>query len=328
MADTKNTALTALTGANSAPTDSLYIVDVSDNTMAASGTSKSITREELQTFPLGTITTDKKIADYSATWNNAAVTFTGFKLNVTDTSSNAASLLMDLQVGASSRFKVTKGGTLTLGDGTNTNGFQLLSANRIALTGSAAFLNNGAISATHIALDYNNGDATISRTAANALRFGPTAGATATTTTRTEINKAVASIADNTATATFTVTVPNAAHSAMLKVTLVGSLGAGGAVGANEATGTISYDFAIARTTGLDTVVGASSAYGSSTAVVAGAATITITAAASAMTGAASAQQTFTINVTIAKGSGASANHTCLCYGRLLNANATGVTIA
>ena len=47
MADTKVTDLTALTGANAASTDVVPIVDVSDNTMAASGTTKKITVAEL-----------------------------------------------------------------------------------------------------------------------------------------------------------------------------------------------------------------------------------------------------------------------------------------
>ena len=118
MADTKISALTALTGANSAPGDLLDIVDVSDTSMAATGTNKKITREELQTFGLGTITTDKKVQDLSVTWNNAAVTFTGLKFNVTDTASAAASLLMDLQVGGTSKFKVDKAGAaLVSGNG-------------------------------------------------------------------------------------------------------------------------------------------------------------------------------------------------------------------
>lgn len=46
MADTKISALTALTGANLADADLLPIVDVSDTTMAASGTDKSMTTLE------------------------------------------------------------------------------------------------------------------------------------------------------------------------------------------------------------------------------------------------------------------------------------------
>jgi hypothetical protein len=40
------------------------------------------------------------------TWNDAAVTYTGLQVNVTDTASNAASLLMDLQADGLSKFRV------------------------------------------------------------------------------------------------------------------------------------------------------------------------------------------------------------------------------
>lgn len=44
------------------------------------------------------------------TWNAGATVFTAIKMNVTDTASSASSLLIDLQVGGSSKFKVTKAG--------------------------------------------------------------------------------------------------------------------------------------------------------------------------------------------------------------------------
>ena len=154
-----------------------------------------------------------------------------------------------------------------------------------------------------------------SYTAGAALTFG-------------RILKSVTGITDAVATDTITVTIPNAAHGASLKLTLKGSLGAGGAIGANEATGTISYDVAIARTAGVATVAVASTAYGSATAAVAGAATITITAAVSAISGAVGATQTFTITTTISRGTGASTNHTCQVLAEVINANASGVSIA
>ena len=46
------------------------------------------------------------------TWNNGATTFTGIKLNVTDTASAATSKLLDLQVGGVSQCSVIKTGTL------------------------------------------------------------------------------------------------------------------------------------------------------------------------------------------------------------------------
>jgi hypothetical protein len=62
------------------------------------------------------------ISNLTTTWNNVATTFTGIKLNVTDTASAAASNLMDLQVGGSSKFKVgkTNGGLFLNGDSTET----------------------------------------------------------------------------------------------------------------------------------------------------------------------------------------------------------------
>lgn len=45
------------------------------------------------------------------TWNNGATVFTAVKMNVTDTASNASSLLFDVQVGGVTQFNVTKTGT-------------------------------------------------------------------------------------------------------------------------------------------------------------------------------------------------------------------------
>jgi hypothetical protein len=63
-----------------------------------------------------TITASTPLIDGTQTWNNAAVTFTGAKLNITDTASNGASLLMDLQVGGASRFYVGKTGRANVFD--------------------------------------------------------------------------------------------------------------------------------------------------------------------------------------------------------------------
>jgi hypothetical protein len=53
------------------------------------------------------------ILDLSQTWNAPGVTFTGLKQNVTDTNSATASLLLDLQVGGTSKFSVSKAGAIT-----------------------------------------------------------------------------------------------------------------------------------------------------------------------------------------------------------------------
>jgi hypothetical protein len=56
------------------------------------------------------------------TWTNAAVTYTGLQVNVTDTASNAASLLMDLRVGGASRFRVRKDGIVVVGNNASFSG--------------------------------------------------------------------------------------------------------------------------------------------------------------------------------------------------------------
>lgn len=69
------------------------------------------------------------------TWNNGATVFTAIKMNVTDTASDAASLLMDLQVAASSKFSVSKAGaaiaaSLALGGAT-------IGTDALGITGTA-----------------------------------------------------------------------------------------------------------------------------------------------------------------------------------------------
>ena len=62
----------------------------------------------------GAITADAPLLNLTQTWNSAGTTFTGVKLNVTDTASAAASNLLDLQVGGVSKFAVAKSGNLTI----------------------------------------------------------------------------------------------------------------------------------------------------------------------------------------------------------------------
>ena len=69
--------------------------------------------------------TTQNIFDMADTWNAGGTTFTAIKMNVTDTASAAGSLLMDLQIGGTSRFSVVKdggagaaGAKLVIGTGT------------------------------------------------------------------------------------------------------------------------------------------------------------------------------------------------------------------
>lgn len=162
------------------------------------------------------------------------------------------------------------------------------------------------------------------------IKIGGTGSPTTTgeVTTAQQITKPVTAIANATATGVLTITVPNAAHSATLRVTLNASLGAGGAVGANEASACISYDISLTRTAGVNAVGTVSTAFGSAASAVAGATTCTVTAALSAVSGAVGASNTFTVNVTISRGGGASTNHTCLVKAEIINSNASGITLA
>jgi hypothetical protein len=63
----------------------------------------------MTTIPLSALT---------ATWNAAGTTFTGIGLSVTDTASASGSLLLDLQVGGTSRFSVRKTGQAIFQSGT------------------------------------------------------------------------------------------------------------------------------------------------------------------------------------------------------------------
>lgn len=67
------------------------------------------------TIATGTITASEPTLDLSQTWDNAAVTFTGIKLNVTNTASAAGSLLADWQVGGVSKASITVGGRVASG---------------------------------------------------------------------------------------------------------------------------------------------------------------------------------------------------------------------
>jgi hypothetical protein len=68
-----------------------------------------------------TQTTSQPVLNATQTWNNVATTFTGIKFNVTNTASNAASLLMDLQVGGASRVSISNTATIILDNGASGN---------------------------------------------------------------------------------------------------------------------------------------------------------------------------------------------------------------
>lgn len=100
MSTKKITQLDALAQIDVAGADLLAIVDVTAND------TKKVTAKAL---------VGQTSQDLEQTWNAGATTFTGHKLNVTDTASAAASKLQDLQVGGVSKWTVKKDGELTAG---------------------------------------------------------------------------------------------------------------------------------------------------------------------------------------------------------------------
>ena len=79
---------------------------------------------------IGTASPSAKL-DIAETWNNVSTTFTAIRANVTDTSSAAGSLLMDLQVGGVSQFSMNKSGTLTVGNAAGSGGLRITNAGSI-----------------------------------------------------------------------------------------------------------------------------------------------------------------------------------------------------
>jgi len=62
----------------------------------------------------GTVTGSNPVLDLSQTWNASGSAFTALKLNVTNTASANTSALVDFQLGGTSYFKVTRGGSTGL----------------------------------------------------------------------------------------------------------------------------------------------------------------------------------------------------------------------
>lgn len=86
--------------------------------------------------------------DISQTWNTSG-TPTAFKVNIVDNASNGNSLLMDLQLGGSSRFTVSKGGNTTITGGFTMSGVLMGSSNAF-FSGRGSFGNNGGQTGTQL----------------------------------------------------------------------------------------------------------------------------------------------------------------------------------
>lgn len=133
--------------------------------------------------------------------------------------------------------------------------------------------------------------------------YDPIAGQWACSSTpRAALTKVVSNIADHTATAVLTVTVPNVSTAAILHVRLFGSIGESGTQKLFECSAAIEGNIAIVRTTGAAAVATASTAAQTANSCVSGATTLTFAYAVSSISGGTTGTDTFTVTVTLSQG--------------------------
>ena len=84
------------------------------------------------------LTVSNPVLDLAQTWNNSGVAFTGMKFNVISDTSAAGSLLLDLQIGGNSRFKVSKTPHILFGTATGDAAFTegIYASNWLSLGGT------------------------------------------------------------------------------------------------------------------------------------------------------------------------------------------------
>lgn len=107
-----------ITGSGLLFTDNTYDIGASGANRPKTGYFGTSLVSPILTLAQGTITTVQPVIDASVTWNDAADTMLGWKLNVTDTASAAGSLLIDVGTGGGSyvsQFSVGKTGAILSG---------------------------------------------------------------------------------------------------------------------------------------------------------------------------------------------------------------------
>jgi hypothetical protein len=126
-ADLAQVATATLKGRSTAGTGNVEDLSASDaRTVLGLATTSAVTFASLANSPAAntaayavtgyslTGSNAQSVIDLAGTWNTTG-TPSAFKLNITDTASNASSLLMQLQTGGTNRFTVAKGGGVTAG---------------------------------------------------------------------------------------------------------------------------------------------------------------------------------------------------------------------
>ena len=135
--------------------EKLFVADA-DHTFiwdTANAISKRVSRNSW--LNSGTLTSDAPVT-ISQTWNQIGTAFTAFKVNAVSTNSASGSLLLDLQLGGVSLFKVSKTGSITAN-------------NTFNLSGSIVQSSGNIIPSNALIFDYFNQDVVLQRDAANTL---------------------------------------------------------------------------------------------------------------------------------------------------------------
>ena len=102
-----------ITGPASATDNAIARFDGTTGKLVQDSANATMADNGALTLATGAVTDPQPILDLSQTWNDANDTFTAIKANVADTASASGSLLMDLQAGGASKFKVAKTGTIS-----------------------------------------------------------------------------------------------------------------------------------------------------------------------------------------------------------------------
>lgn len=204
--------------------------------------------------------------------------------------------------------------------------FQVDSGGNIRVSGGAYVGNLNADAgiiraAAGVVEAFDAAGATMGSFLAASYLHGATAGGA--TSSRSIILKKTG-IADNSATSVITVTVPNANHAACVKLRILSS---NGSTDAFESSRCAEGLVVVARTSGLATVAAAATLTLTQIATVAAGATHTLAYGVTSISGANNATQTFDITVTI-DDSGNLGSNQAVVLAEVLNAEATGVTIA
>jgi hypothetical protein len=148
------------------------------STTPAAGTFTTLTANN------GTLTASAPVLDLAQTWNNAAVTFTGARIDITNTASGTGSRFLDCMVGGASAIRLARIGSIPYAlFGTADTGIGAISTSQASIiaNGGVAFVVNSGGGGTIIRSDASYGwasgtnlvgassDLTLSRDAADTL---------------------------------------------------------------------------------------------------------------------------------------------------------------